>query len=246
MGHGEVRLVSSETFFFDIAEGNETWELIRGFGSSVEILFYVRDVFDHLVSHWGQLVKRRGYSGTLEQCAAGFNAPARTRLVIERLRQAGTAFRIANYSRHSHDLEGHFAHVLLGDLASDFLEKCRKFPHPVNRSLAVPELEFLRAYNRYYVGEEPQHLADELVNRLPHIEVTPPFIGSDTVAKVQGSVGEDVAFINQFLTDSEQVSIAYKGPRAANPDDVFCFNAEQLRVIAQTVCSDRHGKIRQS
>ena len=172
----------------------------------VDLLLYVRDPLDHASSVYNQMVKRHGFSGSLDQWLEVYDFPFYLLKSLEQISSKRMSFRlhVEHYKNCSRDVVSPFLNWL------DINPLCQPWSKPpasiVNRSLTIDELKLMRLVNAK-VGKSAAKVGENLVNLLPDLR-------SDAVVPSTVSVQDfilrwrfSVASINQYLPSNSQLAL---------------------------------------
>lgn len=173
-------LISAEKLFFVLANPRHRGRLARlarlaGF-DRVELLLFIRDPADHLVSVHQQGVKREGETRDLDALAAEYVYPRVAKRFLEAA--AGCGVTVLNYSRLKQPIN---------EIAEDWLGAPRgalltPASERVNRSLTAAETVLMRDLNARH-GKAAALVSDRLCERLPDI---PPDRAAPSAAALAG------------------------------------------------------------
>lgn len=163
---GRRLLFSAEQMFAQIASDPELLSVLAARGCSVQVLLMIRNPVEFLLSEYQQMVKRKGYAGTMDDyIAAQDHQPRIVHEALEFVAQCeaqGADLRIVRYGDGA--LEAVLADWLGADPAQLVAPEIR-----VNRSLSFFEVELLRLINRRFGQDFARPLADALVEECPAV-----------------------------------------------------------------------------
>ena len=133
----------------------------------IRVFMLVRDPLDHALSLYGQMVKRHGFTGSLDDWLASYNFSQAllNSLKAFKSRPDRIELHAVHYGRHRQQLV---------ELMQDWLQLPSDAPWrlpmhcSVNRSLNADELMLMRALNRRY-GDRAAIVGEALVDRLPNL-----------------------------------------------------------------------------
>ena len=240
-------LVSSELLFERLLVDPVLRRGICSRHGELKVILYTRDLFDYLVSGWGQYVKRHnGVLGLndylLDGVAQGNNHVYPSILEWIRLaEQERFELVILNYSRHKSDLIKSFLSAALPASAHSIGE-CLKFPanQTVNRSLTLAEFAVQREFNKHILNSH-HYVSDVLVNDLPDRSSEHPPIDEAAYQAVRGQFRPIINSINQYLQPGEQlICEEYEALRplfAREDSATICLDRQQLEVLVKSIAS---------
>lgn len=230
-------LFSNEAFFDDIDKRSHVFEKFLTIKSRLKVILFTRDLFEFTFSNWGQSIKRGGSQSDIHSfCQNAHNMYLRVERVIKTLQAENIAFEVFNYSHHKRHLEASFLSIIAPEVFHQIHPKAKTFEHPVNRSLTLAEYELQRLFNRYYGSTSSDFISDELVNKLPNTKTQQPNVEPEVAHKLVQKAKSSSVFINQFLADSEHLSLHFDDSTISNsPPTEFTFSTEQLEVLADAI-----------
>ena len=163
----------------------------------VEVLLMVRDPLDHACSLYNQMVKRHGYSGTLDEWLSDYSFSARLLRALELIEKHADRLRltVVHYGRQRSQVL-QCLHSWLGfDPALAWL------PPPevsVNRSLSWDELQLMRCLNQR-IGSASAPVGEAFVDRLPDVSAAVLRPSPEAIAAFAARWEEVVDGINSHL-----------------------------------------------
>jgi hypothetical protein len=164
-----------------------------------EIILFVREPFEKLNSAYQQLVKRKGYAGTLGEFADHDADTQRAADLLLALQAARVPFKLFNYSAlRGSAVPAFFEHFGVSDRIDAEIGT-------VNRSLTAAELVFLRGVNQLFGAEYGSVIADALIHRLPGLAADMAPIDADSAARFHAANADAVVTINAFLPPTERL-----------------------------------------
>jgi len=241
-------------------------EAVNAQVSRISILLFIREPIDHVVSAYGQEVKRNygSFDVNIDDYFAQYNQPAKVLAALESFGRWPdlVSTEIYNYSRCTEDLAELCFHWLGFGVSGE------RGPAPrladsgaskrVNRSLTVAEFEFCKSLME--MGMKPNRLSDALVSTLPEIrsdlfdhlaQLAAPQIAllstrlQPVLNRVNPLLPEPARYasIAHFLhppaaSSSGIASGELAGERKSGGLDVFRLNAQQIRVICDVLTLD--------
>jgi len=236
-GHGTI-LFSNEMLFqrFDeFLAKHRTYADAFDF----EIVLFVREPFEKLVSAYQQSVKRRGFAGDIHDFAEHDTDTVRAAGIVRALRADGVPFRLFNYSALRREApRALFEHLGVWDLvgAGPHAEAAR-----VNRSLTAAELGFLRYVNQVFGVEFGSVIADALVHRLPDLSSDPVSIDAETSKRVYEANVQAVEELNLLLPESEQLALHFVPAEGVARAGLSPEQVEVIRSVFPSALTYRDG-----
>jgi hypothetical protein len=231
-------LFSGEAFVKDVIAENDIWKkMVKNRSGISKVIIYTRDLFGHFFSQWGQSIKRGGSSKGADIYAKSYDVYPKLVRVIDKLEAQGIPFELYNYSKHQHDIVGHFMQVLLPNDYAAILAQIEPVSAPVNRSLSLAEYELQKHFNRHYGKMSSRFVSDALVNRLPNIASEKPVLDQATIERVVENNRAGAERLNGILPEGQKLDLEVSvKPTSSSQDTLFGFSAEQLGVVAESVC----------
>ena len=177
----------------------DAWEI-----ESIELWLLVRDPLDHACSVYGQMVKRHGFTGSLDDWLEIYDFPGILLHFLEVLEGRNDRFVLSSdhYGRHRKEILP-LMQSWLG------LDSSIAWRHPnnlsVNRSLTSDELLLMRWLNQRF-GEKASSIGERLVNHLPGLTATKFRVDSATKKIFQNRWSKTIDSINLYLPMSEQLT----------------------------------------
>jgi hypothetical protein len=168
----------------------------------IRIWLLVRDPLDHALSVYGQMVKRHGFSGSLDDWLQIYEFPRALLNCLDVLqtRSDRIVLQVDHYGRQRRSLHQRMLDWLA--LPGDSI--WQQPPAKVNRSLSADELLLMRWLNER-LGDRAAAVGEQLVDRLP--ELTPARLhpSADRCARFVQSWSATVDQINQRLPEGAQL-----------------------------------------
>lgn len=189
-------------------------DLIATLGlDGADLWLLVRDPLEHAISVYGQMVKRHGFTGSLEQWLDIYDFPD----VLQRFLQAvahqpqGLRLRVQHYGRLKQRLPAALQHWLGLDPAWPWQAPPRR---AVNRSLSADELQLMRWLNAWDPLRAAQ-VGEQLVNRLPDTPSAQLRPSPEVERRFQARWQPVVDRLNQQLPQEAQLQLAAADTRAS-------------------------------
>lgn len=219
---GALYVTEDASFVADVAAAHSF--------DSIEILLFIRDPLDHVLSQWQQRVKRRGLTAGRDEFLETYEHPVRVLAVLEQLAalpQVTTTVR--NYSRCRDELH-HEAAAWLGVDPSALSLPATAL---VNRSLTPSEEALQLAFNRH-LGECGHLIADPLCQQLPGLRATIRRPSPAAQAALLDRLHEPIAGVNRLVDADQRYATDVVDD---DHDAVLTFTPEQLDVIASSLAA---------
>lgn len=195
-----------------------------------QVIIYTRNLFEHLFSRWGQLIKMSQTSDDLNSFLMQAPLGPHPKILdwLHLSKRFDFKLKITNYSRHKSDLANRFFFDLTG--VSDFPFELPPF-RVVNRSLTYAEINFQRVCNQLNFRSPPLHKT--LVKQLPGIGSSQYKCSQNAYDIVKKSHYEIFRSINDHLCASEVLEIEPPEKVVADDRDLrgVLLSAEQLDLI---------------
>ena len=207
----------------------------------VNYICYTRDFFDHAVSAWGQNVKRSGYKFGFYRFMKNVYGGHLNQLLswLERAQEQDLNLKVFNYSRHRHNIVGHFAHLILGASSDDFLTQFPPQQAVVNRSLTLAEYEVQRLMNVHFPKKTSTFVSDVFVNELPNIKSERPKINRELYEFARNKFLPVIEAINVYLPEAERLAFedfdTINKPAESLQTDTLRLSKQQLETFIRSL-----------
>jgi hypothetical protein len=238
-GYGTI-LFSNENLFHRF---DEFLEKHRAYADAFdfEIILFVREPFEKLISAYQQSVKRRGFAGDISEFAEHDTDTIRAAEIARALEADGVPFRLFNYSALRREApKALFEHLGVWELV-------RSGAHAevgtVNRSLAAAELAFLRYVNQVFGVEFGSVIADALVHRLPDLASDAVPIDAETAKRVYQANAPAVAKLNALLPASDRLTLEPVPVEGAAVPGLSFEQVEVIRSVFPSALTYKDGVI---
>ena len=205
----------------------DCWDVER-----IELLLMVRDPLEHAFSVYSQMVKRHGFSGSLQEWLEIYDFPKVLLHFLEVFQSQPDriSLRVDHYGHQRNNLEN----CLLDWLALPVHSKWQKPSSTVNRSLTQDELLIMRFLNER-LGESASSVGELLVDRLPNLKPARLQPSHDALKRFEERWSPIVETINFRLSDSSQVcctgSKIISSPAEEQDPKIICLLPEQLECL---------------
>lgn len=225
-------LFSNEDMFHIIARD---WAQFSAFAKKIntEIILFVRDPVEMLLSSYGQAVKRGGHTGTLEDFWPTEQHTAKASRVLQMLQDEGISTIVRNYSVHKKGVTEALLRCFLDDVEAfrdDF------DMGTINRSLTNGELAFQMAFNRHFGKASARFVSDVLVTELPEVEAEHAYLSHEAFEAFTDPLADAIAHLNKSLPKDEQIVILdYDTYHFAPSDQNVQLTPEQIDVVVAAI-----------
>lgn len=228
----ETVLFSNEDMFHIIARDWAQFCAMRK-NFDTQVILFVRDPVEMLLSSYGQAVKRGGHTGTLEEFWPSERHTAKASQLLKMLQDEGVPVILRNYSPHKSAVIEAFLGCLLQDVSAfrdDF------DVGTINRSLTNGELAFQMAFNRHFGKESARFVSDVLVTELPDAQAEHAYLSRDAFDTFTDGLKEAIAHLNGALPEPEKIAVLdYEAYHFAPSDQDVQLTAEQIDVVVAAI-----------
>ena len=207
----------------------------------LRVILYSRDVFAHSFSRWGQQVKRRGCTATVDAflCRSP-DGPYRAILDWFSLsRNLGFKIVFRNYSRSKC-----LKQLFLGDCFDNTIDFSH-FKEPpnfvFNRSLSNVELEIQRLFNAIEGSRSRTYVSDKLAEMLPGIEPKRIKCKGKTYEYIKEKLSPVIEQINSIVPQEEMISFEAKYLVTSDDNATDTLDSEQLSVLSESISKSSEG-----
>lgn len=232
-------LYSSEFLYLALPERlEELRRHLERHDAHLQVVVYVRNVAEHALSSYSQVVKRSLFTGTFSDyidpaTAGGYHLPLDRVLALPEV-LGSEKVTVLHYDSLQYDLVGHFCRQLLGLDAS---AQIRTTP-TVNRALTSLELELMRQLNRVLVEKAQARQVSDALLALPPLGQGGPVLTARDLATLQSTFARQVEAINRqfFRTQTLVVCDEEMTPVMEDPPIVESLTAREeamLRIVAR-------------
>jgi hypothetical protein len=231
-------LFSGENLFMELLKKNHLMtELQR---NDLHVIMYSRNLFDYLISAWGQYIKRG--AGTL-----GINDFLMEDIDhvypyilkwIKKSRINKFQLTIKNYSLEKENILHDFMASIFPNLKVAEFEYSLPPLRFVNRSLSLVEYEFQTEFNKYF-SNSSKYISDMLVNNLPETSSETPYVNEKVYEHVKKKFAPLLAEINKHLpTKSILICEPYEELKkrfTANQIDKYLISSDQIKIMVKSI-----------
>jgi hypothetical protein len=231
-------LLSNENLFHDLAIDDNLNRLVLDRNCHLEVICYTRNVFEMLISTWGQMVKRGGYTKSFEEYLSSRD-PHHQKLLwwLDAADKYGFKLTIRNYSNYKTTIADRFFRDIFGNDDVSFIP-VKPLNEIVNRSLTLTEYEIQRMSN-LYIANSSQFISDVLVNELPLIKAENPRISRELYESISNRMAPIIARLNERIHSSEAVVL--EAPESLVDEGFapvqYLLSKEQIAVLFNSICS---------
>lgn len=212
----------------------------------LDLWILVRDPLDHAVSVYGQMVKRHGFSGGLDDWLEIYDFPQALLHFLETVQSfdGNLSLRVDHYGRNKNSLVASLKSWLSLPLDIDFCEPKKV----VNRSLTFQELGLVRHLN----DRDPvlgRAVGECLIDRLPaiHPECLLPSLEAQQrfITRWDGTI----AVINSLLPEASSLSLSEFGDPSVHESDqivparetTIALSSEQFDCVVDALIDGRES-----
>ena len=228
-------LFSNEIFFEEFFNHIDSFKLIRSAGFSIKIVLYIRNPYEHAQSHYSQLVKGAGHTGSFSEYLMKYDTPMHVKRILEMEGDAFDEIKIINYSKHRGRLLETFAESI------EVTQQALVVPHKeiVNRSMTESELELQLIFNKHYRNGKANTIGINLCNELPFILSEGVAVQKDVVEKFLETINLEVEKVNSLICPSERYVYdnisEINCPTYDKSEGNLTFSKEQIEVIVSSL-----------
>ncbi|MEJ8572043.1 cell division protein ZapB [Microbaculum marinum] len=196
-------LISNEGLFFELTDASKmdmlvAWARSSGF-EKTEMLLFVRDPVDDMVSLYRQKVKSGETTESLKDYATHYTKPKLVKRLIDAAgKYPDINLTLRNYSKVKRSLVEAFAEWL-GVPANSLAAPAQKV---VNRSLSEDELETLKILNRH-VGKDSRFAGLQLCADLPELDAGTLYVEQASIDDIYDVNRDAIDTVNRALPDGE-------------------------------------------
>ncbi|MFV1626866.1 hypothetical protein VWY34_14120 [Phaeobacter sp. JH20_02] len=234
-------LLSNEGLFMTLSQDGALDEMISRRAPDLHVVLYTRNVFEYLVSSWGQKVKTAGLPEDLDSYLLGYEDDHYSTIPfwINAAASDGFKLSIRNYSARKSDIIRDFLTTCFGPefATSANVSDVRS---PVNRSLTESETQVQLLFNRYMGKRSRRLISYPLVHELPDIRAGKAVFSEAAYDAVRGQISGTIAEVNEFVAEEDRIEIEpYEkyAPADAAPNNTVTLTHDQLEVIIRNVCA---------
>ena len=198
----------------------------------IQIWLLVRDPLDHAVSVYGQMVKRHGFTGSLDEWLLIYDFPQVLLRCLDAFQSRPDRIQLQmdHYGRQRRNLHQRMLDWLVLPTDAPWQQPAQS---TVNRSLSADELLLMRWLNER-LGDRAAAVGEQLVDRLPGLQPARLQPSATVCDQFVQRWSATLAQINQRLPESAYVHLPEE--TAASPDgsdqqpqqQMICLLPEQL------------------
>lgn len=231
-----INLYSGERLFNKLVGGESIDRLLSAF-SSVKVLLFIRDPFDHVSSSWLQSVKRAGCTKSFEEYAlTDYSLTQKLLAFLQKYSDSNIELCIKNYSRDKANTINNFMTMCLPVEVDSFCEQAETIKRPVNRSLTSTESHLQMAFNKHYGANSSIFVSVPLVNELRDINIGSPSLSEEVCRTFQEKSRKTVDSINTFLEAEDKLELEYDDYIDTEPKaDALALSRAQIDVFAKSI-----------
>lgn len=229
-------LLSNESLFHYLAVDNNLARLVLSRDCNLEIICYTRNVVEMICSTWGQMIKRGGYTKSIEEYITENRDPHYPRILwwLNAAENFEFKIKIRNYSNHKSNIDEIFLYDVFDGTSVNFLINKPKNV-VINRSLTLAEYEIQRVCNEFS-SKSSSFISDVLVNSLPLIKAEKPFISMDTYDFLVDRMSLIIERINNRIPRDESILIEPMDTTILNTSkELYTLSKEQIAVLFKSI-----------
>jgi len=227
-------LLSHEKLHSQLLENDNLEKKILSRYDKVSVILYTRNVLDLLCSTWGQAVKKKGLTKSINDflISEKYSYYSNALEWINLSKKYNFKLHIKNYSNHKNDIFNSFSSVMCNTLELDeevlvdFIAPSQKI---VNRSMSLSEYVLIQSANRI----DPNFgnaLSDALVNNLPNILSEVPIISHEVKMALFNKYEPIISELNKHIEKNEFVKFESESSEKKN----YSISEDQLEVFEKT------------
>lgn len=230
-------LYSSEVLYKEL-QSEVKFERLLNECRDVIIILFIRNPLEYLLSSYNQLVKRHGYTSSLNHFAEHDTSYSILYNFLEYMRRNSVDFVVRNYSYHKSEIVSTFMTALGRDDIFPQLnfDKNKR----INRSLCASEVALQIQFNKYFGNLGGEWLGDPLCNELPNLDLEPAKLSEQSYERWLQNQANYFDLINEIVPDTESLQLQDIEP--SSQSDYFQFTQDQLEILAR-VSARRYLKI---
>ncbi len=192
----------------------------------IRIVQAVREPLEMLRSAYGQSVKQAGYSEGIAAYVPQERHIIRAGKHLEGIAELGLQVSVLNYSVLKRGISNEIFR-LAGLDAADFAKLDAGPVKTINRSLTQAELQLFIGLNKHFPVEYGQRCSNELLERLPDIDVDEIDIPLGLFRDLHRRVSDSVDYVNGYLPADQKLKLEFSEAPKANAQ----LSAEQVNVL---------------
>lgn len=196
-------LFSNEMLFHDIVTDENVLTNLMGLGVPVTVVLYIRNPLQHVISLYGQMVKRSGYTGSLGDFLPQYKFLGAVIRFIANANAAGVDLRVLNYSNHKHDILNSFADVIEIPKATLTAPDVAR----INRSLTAAEAYVQKGFNAKFGAASAKFISDPLCNLLPDVPSELPVLKRSDYDRFAKRLAPQLEKANSSLPSAEKYAL---------------------------------------
>lgn len=208
-------IFSNETVFHFLAPLLNSSTTLLQSNIKIVILLSVRNPLDMIESEYQQLVKRHGYTKSIDSFASSRQYrcihTCKSAELISKFESLGISYRLFNYSRLSKKIASALATSIGIEFTYPSDSICSK---TVNRSLSASELQHVIFFNQFFGQKLGTHISNRLIEEFPNVEREQIAFSNTTIEKIRQAMMEPVSCINQRLQPSDNLTLDYDNTSA--------------------------------
>lgn len=206
--YSESKILFSSEFLLNLISGDpdRLENLKKSF--EVELILFVRDPIEGLVSSYGQSVKRGGNYKEISDFVENYRTPEEVLRFLNLANSRQWKVEIINFTRCRADLIGVFL-----DRLGVGREGWVSSKNSVNRSLSMEEICIARAFNKEFGEASARFIADPFCEEIPDYRGTVLGIPEEAAARFVEKNEEYLSRIDALLPEGERFSPTWRSDR---------------------------------
>lgn len=195
--------------------------------SEINCLLFIRNPIEHAASFYQQLIKREGYTSSIESFLKTYKTPQVVSSLLDQIsKRIGYTIDVRNYSNIKKNINQEVADWL--NIPTSVLKPPGN--STVNRSLTLGELEAQRFLNQH-LGKSGNLLSDRLCEELPDIRSEKLLPDQEAQRELLDRLGPYIESVNKKTQPNHQYKKDLLTPSANKTESTYKFTSEQLRII---------------
>ena len=171
----------------------------------IDLWLLVRDPLDHAISVYGQMVKRHGFAGSLEEWLLIYDFPSVLLRFVELVLSHSdrVCLKVDHYGRQRQALLGQMQGWLQVPTTAEWQTAAKA---TVNRSLSLDELQLMRCLNER-LGSKASVVGELLVDQMPNLRPASLKISGDSYDRFNDRWTSVIDAINKYLPESSALQL---------------------------------------
>jgi hypothetical protein len=208
-------IFSNETVFHYLDPLFEAANVLRQESLKIVILLSVRNPFDMIESEYQQLVKRHGYTQSIDDFVSSRNYKCihtyKSSDIIRRVEDLGISYNLFNYSILGRQITSALADTI-GIRSIYPTESISN--KTVNRSLSAAELQLVIFFNQFFGANFGTRVSNTFIEQFPICERQKIAYSTKSIDKISENMRGPVEFINERLQSQDHLILSYDNESA--------------------------------